>query len=81
MSNTPSRLRRTPPRLRVREKFSSMPRQHRKQQQCHDVGDFDHGVYGGAGGVFVGVADGVAGDGCLVGFAAFTFAQRVRLSF
>ena len=48
------------PTLRVREKVTSMPCQHRQQQQCHDVGDLDHGVYGGAGGVFVGVAYGVA---------------------
>ena len=57
-----------------------MPRQHRQQQQCHDVGDFDHGVYGGAGGVFVGVADGVAGDGCLVGIAAFQVLDAFRVN-
>ncbi len=45
-----------------------MPGQHRQQQQCHDVGDLDHWVYGWACGVFVGVAYGVTGDRCFVGF-------------
>ena len=45
-----------------------MPGQYRQQQQRNDVGDFDHGVYCGARGVFVGVAYGVAGYAGLVGF-------------
>ena len=45
-----------------------MPRQHRQQQQGHDVGDLDHRVDGGARRVLVGVADGVTGDACLVSF-------------
>ncbi len=43
-------------------------REHREQQQRHDVGDFDHRVYGGAGCVFVRVADGVACDRRFVRF-------------
>jgi hypothetical protein len=50
-------------------------RQHREQQQGHDIGDLDHRVDGRAGGVLVGIADGVAGDGGLVGFR---FADRQR---
>lgn len=45
-------------------------RQNSQQEQGHDVGDLDHGVYGWARGVLVGVAYGVAGDAGLVGFGA-----------
>jgi len=34
----------------------------RHNEQGHDIDDLDHGVHGRAGGVFVGVAHGVAGD-------------------
>lgn len=37
-----------------------------KQQQCHDVDDLDHRIDGGPGGILVGVAHGVAGNGGLV---------------
>src|SRR4051812_5939925 len=40
--------------------------QNGQQQQGHDVGDLDHRVHGRTRGVLVGVADSVAGDGCLV---------------
>src|SRR3954447_320659 len=40
------------------------------QQQGHDVRDLDHWVDRRAGGVLVGVADGVAGDGRRVGLGA-----------
>ena len=42
-------------------------RHRREHQQRDDVGDLDHRVHGGARRVLVGVADGVAGDGGLVG--------------
>ena len=45
-------------------------RQQRHDQQGHDVDDLDQRVDGGAGGVLVGVAHGVAGDGGLVCLAA-----------
>ena len=45
-------------------------RQHRKQQQRHDVGDLDHRVDRGAGGVLVGIADRVSGHRRLVGVGA-----------
>ena len=41
--------------------------QDRQKQQGHNVGDLDHRVHGGACRVLVGIADGVAGDGRLVG--------------
>src|SRR5207253_8790226 len=44
--------------------------QGREQQQRDDVGDLDHRVDGGAGGVLVGIADRVAGHRGLVGFGA-----------
>src|SRR3546814_2151323 len=44
--------------------------QGREQEQGDDVGDLDHRVHGGAGGVLVGIADSVAGHGRLVGFRA-----------
>jgi hypothetical protein len=47
-----------------------MPGQNCQHQQGHDVGDFDHGVDGGAGGVFVGVAYGITGYLGFVGFGA-----------
>src|SRR6185437_6894749 len=48
----------------------SVSRQHREQQQRHDVGELDYRGDGGARRVLVGVADGVAGDGGLVGVRA-----------
>ena len=36
-----------------------------------DVDDFDHGIDRGAGGVFVGIADGVASDGGGMGEGSF----------
>jgi hypothetical protein len=50
------------PSPRRGEGKSLMPSQNRQHQQGHNICDLDHGVYGGAGGVFVGVAYGVAGD-------------------
>ena len=47
-----------------------MPGQYGQQQERNNVGDLDHRVYGGAGGVLVGIAYGVAGNACLVGFGA-----------
>src|SRR6185312_3222589 len=44
--------------------------QRREQKQRDDVGDLDHRVHGRAGGVLVGIADGVAGNRGLVGFGA-----------
>jgi outer membrane protein assembly factor BamE (lipoprotein component of BamABCDE complex) len=38
----------------------------------HDVGDLDHRVHGRAGGVLVRIADGITGDGSLVGFEPFS---------
>ena len=52
--------------IRVRAIGCSV-RQHRQQQQRHDVGDLDHRVDGRAGRVLVGIADGVAGHRRLVG--------------
>src|SRR5689334_10168952 len=43
---------------------------YRNDQDCHDVSDLDHRIDRGAGGVLVGVADGVAGDRGGVGFGA-----------
>ena len=43
----------------------------RYQQQRHDVDDLDQRVDGGAGGVLVGIAHGVAGDGGLVRVGTF----------
>lgn len=45
-------------------------RQNGQQEQSHDVGDLDHGVYRWACGILVGVAYGVAGDAGLVCFGA-----------
>ena len=48
-----------------------MHRHHdRNDQQRHDVDDLDQRVDGRTGGVFVRVANGVAGHGCFVGFRA-----------
>jgi hypothetical protein len=47
-----------------------MRREHGQQQQGHDVGDLDHRVHSRAGGVLVGIADGVARDARLVGLGA-----------
>ena len=43
-----------------------MPCQRRQQQQRDDIGDLDHRIDGGAGGVLVRITDGIAGDGRLV---------------
>ena len=45
-------------------------REHGEQQQRHDVGDLDHGIDRRSGGVLVGIAHGIAGDGGLVGLGA-----------
>jgi len=37
----------------------------------NDVDDFDHGINRGAGGVFVGIADGIASDGGGMGEGSF----------
>ena len=42
-------------------------RQHCQQQQRDNIRNLDHRIDGRAGGVFVGVADGVAGHRSLVG--------------
>ena len=47
-------------------------RQHRQKKQGDDVGDLDHRVHSRAGRVLVGVADGVAGHGRLVGLRALS---------
>jgi hypothetical protein len=46
---------------------SPSPRQDREQQERDNVGDLDRRIDRGAGGVLVGVADRIAGDGGLVG--------------
>ena len=46
-------------------------------EQGHDVHDLDHGVDGGAGSVFVGVAHGVTGDRSLVRIGAFAAVEAV----
>ena len=52
-------------------------RQHRQQQQRHDVGDLDHRVHRGPGGVLVGIADRVAGHRRLVGLGALAAVMAV----
>jgi hypothetical protein len=47
------------------------------EQQRHDVGDLDHRVDGRAGGVLVGIADGVAGHRRLVGVGALAAVMAV----
>src|ERR1700674_497945 len=49
----------------------------RHQQQSHDFEHLDHRVDGGTGGVFVGIADRVAGDGCLVRRAALASVMAI----
>src|SRR5271155_1776070 len=44
----------------------SNPRQQRYQQQRHDIDDLDQRVDGRAGGILVGIADRIAGDGRFV---------------
>jgi outer membrane protein assembly factor BamE (lipoprotein component of BamABCDE complex) len=53
---------------RVFDMISRSVREHSQQQQRHDVGDLDRRVDGRAGGILVGIADRIAGDGSLVGF-------------
>ena len=47
-------------------KFTNRGLQQRHNQQRHDIDDLDHRVDRRAGGVLVGIAHGVAGDGGLV---------------
>ena len=47
-------------------------------QRLHDVDDLDQRVDGRAGGVLVGVAHGVAGDGGLVRLGALVVGRRSR---
>src|SRR6185295_6617589 len=58
------------PERRAFSGLVSATRQRREQQQSDDVGDLDHRIEGRAGGVLIGIANGVAGDRGLVGFAA-----------
>jgi hypothetical protein len=57
----PAQVRHLPRFAEKDEGWRLMPGQNRQHQQGHDVGDLDHGVYGGACCVFVGVAYGVSG--------------------
>jgi hypothetical protein len=52
-------------------------RQHRKQQQRHDVGNLDHRVDRRTGRVLVGIADGVAGYRGLVGLGTLAAVMAV----
>ena len=54
-------------------------RQQRHDQQRHDVDDFDQRVHGRAGGVLVGVAHGVTGNGRLVRIAALLVQHAVAV--
>src|SRR6516162_4581841 len=51
--------------------------QHGKEQERYNVGDLDHRVDGWAGSVLVGIADGVAGHGRLVGVGALAAEMAV----
>src|SRR5579875_2029724 len=49
----------------------------REEEDRHDVDDLDHRVDGGTGGVLVGIADGIAGDGGLMGVRALAAVMAV----
>ena len=49
----------------------------RYEKKCNNVQDFDHRVDGGASGIFVGVAYGVAGDRSFVGVRALAAVETV----
>src|SRR5208337_2589982 len=51
--------------------------QQRHDEQGHDVDHLDHGVHGGAGGVLVRVAHGVAGDRGFMGIGALAAVEAV----
>src|SRR5690606_14184685 len=62
-----------------RPPWSAQMRQHREQQQRHDIGDLDHRGEGGACRILVGVADGVAGERGLVRLAALEMLDAGRI--
>lgn len=55
-------------RRRCRNACGLAVRQHRQEQQRHDVRNLDHRVDGRTSGILVRIADGIAGHGCFVGF-------------
>src|SRR6516165_6929117 len=57
-------------RLRRRIVQNLLVREHREQQQRHDIGDLDHWIDCRAGGVLVGISHRVAGHGRLVRLGA-----------
>ena len=59
-----------------RERWPSA-RQHRKQQQRDDIGDLDHRIHGRTGGVFIGIADRIAGHRRLVGVGTLAAVMAV----
>ena len=65
------------PVRRMPHRQQASVRQHREQQQRDDVGDLDHRVDRGTRGVLVGIADGVAGHGRLVGIGALAAVMAV----